>query len=428
MVIGVGVVVALDSAPLVAAGLALAYSLAYVLGVGISFRRLQKTLPALALRPILALIGRTLIAAAPAGLAAWLILRILDADSQLLRALALAAAGVVAVVLYAVVAKLLQIREVTDIVGTVLRRGRRGGGSGGASGPRGGGPTDDGNPTGIVAEEAIEAEGAMATAETGGPEETTSMRTMTDEPFGYGDSTGVRTASSPSIGASADPTPVAGPTENADPMVTFAGASRMSGPASAPPAAPGPTDVLGGVPATPHPSAESPLDDVVDGADSLTPDASPSTLPRIMTSAGTVLGYRYRMEELLAESRPLGHLAGLRSRALPLRGGPPAGASRSRGSETSWRLPDAPRSPSTPVSCASSTRFTAMIPSSAPTSSASTRSAGPWRCCSATVRCRGWSRPGWSARSPTHCPACTDWASTTSGSTPTTSSSRLTGT
>ncbi len=302
VVIGVGVVVALDSAPLVAAGLALGYSLAYVLGVGISFRRLQKTLPALALRPILALIGRTLIAAAPAGLAAWLILRILDADSQLLRALALAAAGVVAVVLYAVVAKLLQIREVTDIVGTVLRRGRRGGGSGGASGPRGGGPTDDGNPTGIVAEEAIEAEGAMATAETGGPEETTSMRTMTDEPFGYGDSTGVRTASSPSIGASADPTPVAGPTENADPMVTFAGASRMSGPASAPPAAPGPTDVLGGVPATPHPSAESPLDDVVDGADSLTPDASPSTLPRIMTSAGTVLGYRYRMEELLAES------------------------------------------------------------------------------------------------------------------------------
>ena len=88
-------------------------------------------------------------------------------------------------------------------------------------------------------------------------------------------------------------------------MVTFAGASRMSGPASAPPSAPGPTDVLGGVPATPHPSSE-PSDDgsgvPTEGADSLTPDSSPSTLPRIMTSAGTVLGYRYRMEELLAES------------------------------------------------------------------------------------------------------------------------------
>ncbi len=88
-------------------------------------------------------------------------------------------------------------------------------------------------------------------------------------------------------------------------MVTFAGASRMSGPASAPPSAPGPTDVLGGVPATPHPSSE-PSDDESgvpgEGADSLTPDSSPSTLPRITTSAGTVLGYRYRMEELLAES------------------------------------------------------------------------------------------------------------------------------
>ena len=303
VVIGVGVVVALDSAPLVAAGLALGYSLAYVLGVGISFRRLQKTLPALALRPILALIGRTLIAAAPAALAAWLILRIFDADSQLLRALALAVAGVVAVVLYAVVAKLLRIREVTDIVGTVLRRGR-----GGGPGTPPSGPTDDGNPTATVAEEAIGAEGEMAiaaTADTSGVEETTSMRTTAADRDAYGDSTVVRPGSSPSIGASADPTPVAGPTENADPMVTFAGASRMSGPASAPPSAPGPTDVLGGVPATPHPSSE-PSDDGSgvpgEGADSLTPDSSPSTLPRIMTSAGTVLGYRYRMEELLAES------------------------------------------------------------------------------------------------------------------------------
>ena len=122
VVIGVGVVLALDSAPLVAAGLALGYSLAYVLGVGISFRRLQKMLPALALRPIVALIGRALLAAAPAALAAWLILRVLDADSQLLRALALALAGVIAVLLYAVAAKLLRIREVTDIVATVLRR------------------------------------------------------------------------------------------------------------------------------------------------------------------------------------------------------------------------------------------------------------------------------------------------------------------
>ncbi|HEY5979068.1 MAG TPA: murein biosynthesis integral membrane protein MurJ [Microlunatus sp.] len=305
VLIGVGVVVALDSAPLVAAGLALGYSLAYVLGVGISFRRLQKTLPALALRPIVGLILRTLVATAPAALAAWLILRIFDADSQLLRALALAVAGVIAVILYAVAARLLRIGEVTDIVATVLRRGPRGDGPGS---PPGGG-TDDGNPTAAVAEEAIEAEEAAAitgAAGTRGVSETPAMRTMPDDSGDFGDSTAPRPGSSPTIGASADPTPVAGPTENADPMVTFAGASRMSGPASAPPAAPGPTDVLGGVPATPHQASEMSDEDATSdgngGADSLTPDTSPSTLPRITTSAGTVLGYRYRMEELLAES------------------------------------------------------------------------------------------------------------------------------
>ena len=119
----------------------------------------------------------------------------------------------------------------------------------------------------------------------------------------YGDSTVVRPVVSPSIRASADPTPVAGPTENADHMVTFAGANRMTGPASAPPSAPGPTDVLGGVPATPEPLDEPDRgEDTAGGSDSLTPDVSPSALPAIVTSAGTVLGYRYRMEELLAES------------------------------------------------------------------------------------------------------------------------------
>ena len=92
-----------------------------------------------------------------------------------------------------------------------------------------------------------------ATADTSGVEKTTSMQTTAADRDAYGDSTVVQPGSSPTIGASADPTPVAGPTETADPMVTFAGASRMSGPASAPPSAPGPTDVLGGVPATPIP-------------------------------------------------------------------------------------------------------------------------------------------------------------------------------
>ena len=148
-----------------AACLGLGYSLAYVIGVGISFRRLQKTLPDLALRPVLALIVRTALAAAPAALAAWLIVRVLDADSQLVRAAALAIAGVVAVGLYAVVARLLKIREVTDIVSTVLRRGRGGGP------PT---PVDVGAPTNRVAEEASEAQEAVETA---GDGESTAMWT-----------------------------------------------------------------------------------------------------------------------------------------------------------------------------------------------------------------------------------------------------------
>jgi putative peptidoglycan lipid II flippase len=295
VVLGAGLVVALDSPPLVAAALGLGYSLAYVIGVSLSYRRLQKALPDLALRPVLALIVRTLLAVAPAALVAWLILWLVPADSQLVRALVLAVAGLVAVGTYAGMARVLRIGEVTDIVATVLRR-RRGG-------PPATPPADEGNPTAEVAEEAIGVDGTLATGATDGAGGTDRTRPAARDSTDYGDSTVVRPVVSPSIRASADPTPVAGPTENADHMVTFAGANRMTGPASAPPSAPGPTDVLGGVPATPEPLDEPDRgEDTAGGSDSLTPDASPSALPAIVTSAGTVLGYRYRMEELLAES------------------------------------------------------------------------------------------------------------------------------
>lgn len=287
VVIGVGVVMALNSAPLVAAGLALGYSLAYVIGVVLSFRRLKKSLPALALRPIASLVLRAGLAAAPAALVAWLLLRVVDAPSQPLRALALAVAGVVAVGLYVLLARLLKVSEVTDIVGTVLRRGRRGP----DSGPADSGPADSGD--------------ARTAVETAEPDGSTGMLTIPADRGASGDSTVVRPASSPSIGSSADPRPTAGPTENADPMVTFAGANRTAGPASAPPSAPGPRDVLGGIPATPTADPEpEPAGASGDpsAADGLTPESSPSTLPRPSTTAGTVLGYRYRMEELLAES------------------------------------------------------------------------------------------------------------------------------
>ncbi|HEU5484994.1 MAG TPA: murein biosynthesis integral membrane protein MurJ, partial [Microlunatus sp.] len=293
VLIGVSVVILLDSAPLVAAGLALGYSLAYVIGVAISFRRLTKTLPDLALRPVLSLIVRAAVAAVPAAAAAWLILRLLDADTQVMRAVGLAIAGIAAVGLYALAARLLKLGEVNDIVSTLLRRGRRGAAAG----------ADEGDaPTNAVSAEAVEARQEVQFRDL---DETTTIWTNPDDRGDYGDSTVIRPISSPSIGASADPRPTAGPTENADPMVTYAGANRTAGPASAPPSAPGPTDVLGGIPATPTPDPDQPDPSPPSGehaADGLTPEASPSTLPRPSSTAGTVLGYRYRMEELLAES------------------------------------------------------------------------------------------------------------------------------
>lgn len=293
VVIGVGVVIAMDSAPMVAAGLALGYSLAYVIGVVLSFRRLKRSLPDLALRPIASLVIRAGLAAAPAAVAGWLVLRLLDAQSQPMHAVGLAVAGLVAVAGYVLIARLLKVTEVNDIVATVLRRRRRGPDSG---------PGDDSDPTAAVAQDALDTHEAVETAGAG---DLTAIRTIPADPGGSGDSTVVRPASSPSIGASADPRPTAGPTENADLMVTYAGANRAAGPASAPPSAPGPTDVLGGIPATtpsPEPAADDTGTVTESSADGLTPESSPSTLPRPSTSAGAVLGYRYRMEELLAES------------------------------------------------------------------------------------------------------------------------------
>ncbi len=306
VVIGVGLVIYLDSNPLVAAALALGYSLAYVIGVLLSFRKLRSSLPALSLRPILALVVRTGLASIPAGLAAWLVVRFVAADSQLLRAATLAIAGLLAIGLYVVAARILRIREVTDIVGAVRRRNRQGGNAAKPGGP-GVSATDD--PTAGATEEAVGSAGSSGTE--GKRTVATAVRANSPDQDDVGDSTLIRQAGSPSIRASADPTPMAGPIENVDPMVTFAGASTMPGPASAPPSAPGPTDVLGGISTTGsqhHDAGDADSADPLVGpepgatGDSLTPDASPSTLPRITTSAGTVLGYRYRMEELLAES------------------------------------------------------------------------------------------------------------------------------
>ena len=127
VVLGVVAVLVLNRASLVAAGLAAAYSVAYLIGVQVSFRVLRRRLPDLRGEILVRHCVRLLLAVGPAAAAAWLICWAITArwTSQLALGLALALAGVVAVGLFGVMARLLKITEVTQIVGTLLRRGNR---------------------------------------------------------------------------------------------------------------------------------------------------------------------------------------------------------------------------------------------------------------------------------------------------------------
>ena len=113
----------LNRPSLVATGLAAAYSVAYLIGVQVSFRVLRRRLPDLSGEILVRHCVRLLLAVAPAAAAAWLICWVITArwTSQLALGLALALAGVVAVGLFGVMARLLKITEVTQIVGTLLR-------------------------------------------------------------------------------------------------------------------------------------------------------------------------------------------------------------------------------------------------------------------------------------------------------------------
>jgi putative peptidoglycan lipid II flippase len=119
-------VLLLDRPSLVATGLAAAYSLAYLIGLQVSFRVLRRKLPELSGDDLLRHCVRLLFAVTPAAGAAWLICWAITArwSSQLGLAIALAVAGVVAVGLFLVMARLLKIAEVGQIVGTVLSRSR----------------------------------------------------------------------------------------------------------------------------------------------------------------------------------------------------------------------------------------------------------------------------------------------------------------
>jgi putative peptidoglycan lipid II flippase len=125
VVLGVAAVLLLDDPALVATGLAFSYSVAYLIGLPMSFATLRRKLPDLDAGVLVRHCVRLLLAVTPAAIAAWLISWVFTSQfgSQLALALGLVVAGVVAVGLFLVTARLMRIHEVSEIVATLMRRG-----------------------------------------------------------------------------------------------------------------------------------------------------------------------------------------------------------------------------------------------------------------------------------------------------------------
>ncbi|HEY6689352.1 MAG TPA: murein biosynthesis integral membrane protein MurJ [Propionibacteriaceae bacterium] len=125
VVLGIAAVLLLDNPALVATGLAFSYSVAYLIGLPVSFSVLRRKLPDLDSEELVRHCVRLLIAVIPAAIAAWLIswAVMTQSDSKVVLALGLAFAGLVAVGLFFLMARLIRIHEVREILTTVLRRG-----------------------------------------------------------------------------------------------------------------------------------------------------------------------------------------------------------------------------------------------------------------------------------------------------------------
>ncbi|MGO1971488.1 MAG: murein biosynthesis integral membrane protein MurJ, partial [Propionibacteriaceae bacterium] len=122
--LAVVLVLAIQRPSLVAAALALAYSLSYGLGVVLAFRWLGRKLPGLSAVPVLRHCLRVFLAVLPGGIAAGAIafgFRQWSVSKPAV-VLSLVVAAVVAVGLFLLFARLLRITEVNQIVATVTRR------------------------------------------------------------------------------------------------------------------------------------------------------------------------------------------------------------------------------------------------------------------------------------------------------------------
>ncbi len=123
--LAVAFVLAWNDPGTVAARLALAYSASYFLGVFVTHRSLRKRLPELPTGDTVQHLGRLLVASIPAGILAWVITWWFERyPSFLLRAVGLALAGLLAVLVFFFAAKRLGIPETTSLL-DVLRRPRK---------------------------------------------------------------------------------------------------------------------------------------------------------------------------------------------------------------------------------------------------------------------------------------------------------------
>ena len=260
-VVAAVVIVSLVDDPVwVAAGLGLAYSLAYGVGVVVSFRRLRRTLPDLDPHALVRHCVRLLLASLPAAALAWVVCWAVTSRSGTRPALflALVLAGVVAVATFAGICRLLKVREVTQITG-VLRRRRA------AEPAEGVDPPEDADATAV--------RGAVTNLADAGVPVTDSSVTV------GGSETLIRPAA---LTIDVSPNPAATPDRGDESAAAGRPEDdRMTQTALAPaldPGADGPPDL---------------------GPDAFLPVPTAAALP-----AGTMLASRYRLEELIADSRP----------------------------------------------------------------------------------------------------------------------------
>lgn len=124
--VALGLVLPFHASAWVSPALAAAFASAYLVGFGMSFRRLQRDLPDLRALELARQLFRVTVAVLPAGLVAWAATAVLGttASSPVVTLAVLGVAGLIAVPMYLGLAHMLRIGEVSQILNMVLRRGR----------------------------------------------------------------------------------------------------------------------------------------------------------------------------------------------------------------------------------------------------------------------------------------------------------------